>query len=229
MNVQQLLLVALILSGVGEQHHVAAVDWGPDEAEIDEVPAAAPGMDDNPTNHHHPSIISGRHDRYLSGCVVPTDAPVPVITVYDLHLDCYMNYTNLTATADNIEVKFYDENATLTGAGYLEGLECPSNGTGVSTSIPLILPPAEIRVEIYGFDACLINRAWLSVDGINITHWGFNDMEGWCLSSDEDDSIKNSWFGRVKPVDGTIGCKGCLSFNHAGVGLCHDFYNDIET
>lgn len=171
-------------------------------------------------------------------CLVPTEAPVEFLDPYVFHVDCYMEDTNYTATQDTLEVKFYDGGGEIMAETYFHGLECPEDGSGQAVALLADTPPKEIRIGMYGFDAALINRAWLSLGGTNLTFWGFDDLQqdGWCLSRDEDDAIKNSWFGRVKAVEGNRGCLGCLSFQTFNegvglnvVGLCGDYDTEIET
>lgn len=158
----------------------------------------------------------------------PTLSPVvpPASDQFDFHIDCNIDGVEFTKTIATIEVKFLDVNNNVIGANYFQGLDCPLEGEFVS--IFSTVPVTGVRLATGGWDATLVDRAWLSQGGNEINDWGFTNGVGWCLSRDNGRPKDNDWEDLVEDFDGKNKCVRCVRLQNTGFAECEDT-EDTET
>ena len=113
--------------------------------------------------------------------------------LWEFHIDCDMTQAFEEHTNDLIGVWFYDKDGNELGAAEFTGLDCPSNPNGEAVRIRTASEVDRVQTYIYGTDATLIEKAWLTKDKTEIIRWSGPGGMGWCLSLDPDDFINNNW------------------------------------
>lgn len=177
----------------------------------------------------HVDSLNAKSHRELQG-------PPPGFTEYIFYLDCSFSPDaglEKTKTTNTIEVKFFDASNNFLAANYFQGLNCQEGGESVSIFAGPNTAPASIRVEIFGSDATLINKAWVSRSGNQADpdkEWGIDNDEGWCMSEKDKDGQDNDWEGNIVEIDGDDKCKYCIIFGTT-VENCEDLkdFKKIET